>query len=152
MRIEGQCSCGDVSYALSKEPMFVHACHCSLCKQQTGSAFIAHAFIESTHFHLQSGSLTSVFGASGSGSPHKVERCEACGTAIISYYMGQREWGVVKVGTLKDPSQFPPGAHLHVAQKVPWIEIPEGVPAFEEGYDFKAVWHEEGYARIQKFF
>ena len=91
MKINGQCSCGEVNYELSEEPMFVHACHCSLCKQQTGSAFIAHAFIESVHFHLLSGTLRSVFGASGSGNPHEVDRCESCGTAIISYYEGQRE-------------------------------------------------------------
>ena len=60
MKINGQCSCGEVNYELSKEPMFVHACHCSLCKKQTGSAFIAHAFIENAHFHLLSGTLRSV--------------------------------------------------------------------------------------------
>ena len=151
MKIKGQCSCGDVKYELSKEPMFVHACHCSLCKQQTGSAFIAHAFIESAHFHLLSGTLNPVFGASGSGNLHKVDRCKSCGTAIISYYEAQREWGIVKVGTLQNPDQFPPGAHLHIQQKVSWIKIPEGIPTFEEGYDFKAVWPTEGYARFQKF-
>jgi hypothetical protein len=35
---------------------------------------------------------------------------------------------------------------------VPWIKIPEGVPAFEEGYNFEAVWPAEVYARFQKFF
>jgi hypothetical protein len=152
MKINGQCSCGEVNYELSEEPMFVHACHCSLCKQQTGSAFIAHAFIESAHFHLLSGVLHPVFGASGSGNPHEVNRCKSCGTAIISYYEGQREWGVVKVGTLQNPDQFPPGVHLHIKQKVSWIEIPEDVPAFEEGYDFEAVWPSEGYTRFMKFF
>jgi hypothetical protein len=152
MKLHGQCSCGEVSYELSAEPMFVHACHCSLCKQQTGSAFIAHAFIESAHFHLLSGNLNSVFGASGSGNPHEVDRCKSCGTAIISYYEGQRDWGVVKVGTLKNPDRFPPGAHLHVKQKVSWITIPEGIPAFEAGYDFESVWPSDGYARFMQFF
>ena len=60
--------------------------------------------------------------------------------------------GVVKVGTLQNPDQFPPGVHLHIKQKVCWIEIPEDVPAFEEGYDFEAVWPSEGYTRFMKFF
>ena len=147
MKVHGQCSYREISYGLTKEPMFVHACHCSLCKQQTGSAFI-----ETAHFHLLSGLLHPVFGASGSGNPHEVDRCKSCGTAIISYYEGQREWGVVKVGTLQNPDQFPPGVHVHIKQKVSWIEIPEDVPAFEEGYDFKAVWSSEGYTRFMKFF
>ena len=96
-------------------------------------------------------SLFLVFGASGSGNPHEVDRCESCGTAIISYYEGQREWGVVKVGTLQNPDQFPPGVHLHIKQKVSWIEIPEGVPAFEEGYDFETLWPSEGYTRFMNF-
>ena len=152
MKIKGQCSCGHIHYQLTKEPMFIHACHCSLCKQQTGSAFIAHAFIESAHFKLMSGSLRSVFGASGSGSPHEVDRCIECGTAIISYYKGQRAWGVVKVGTLDYPNKFPPSVHLHIKQKVSWINIPDDVLAFDEGYDLQAVWPIESYARLQKFF
>lgn len=36
--------------------------------------------------------------------------------------------------------------------KVSWIEIPEDVPAFEEGYDFETLWPSEGYTRFMKFF
>jgi len=149
-KITGQCSCGHVRYQLKQKPMFVHACHCSLCKQQTGSAFITHAFIESANFEVTSGSLISFEGPAGSGNPHIVDRCAKCSVAIISYYRGQKNWGVVKVGTLHEPDKFPPSVHLHTKNKVSWVELPVGVPAFEEGYDMEAVWPEEGYARLSR--
>ena len=43
---EGGCACGKTRYQVIKKPMFVHCCHCHLCQQQTGSAFILHAFLE----------------------------------------------------------------------------------------------------------
>ena len=67
-------------------------------------------------------------------------------------FKGQRAWGVVKVGTLDCPNNFPPNAHLHVTQKVSCINIPDVVPTFDEGYDLQAVWPKESYARLQKFF
>ena len=48
----GGCSCGKIRYELLAEPMFTHCCHCHLCQQITGSAFITNTFIEGTNFKL----------------------------------------------------------------------------------------------------
>ena len=42
----GGCSCDQIRYELLAEPMFTHCCHCHLCQQITGSAFITNTFIE----------------------------------------------------------------------------------------------------------
>ena len=47
--LEGGCTCGKTRYQILKKPMFVHCCHCHLCQQQTGSAFIVHATVSYTH-------------------------------------------------------------------------------------------------------
>ena len=149
-KIGGGCSCGSLRYQLKDNPVFVHACHCSLCKQQTGSAFIAHAFIESFNFEVTKGTLNYFEGATGSGNPHEVGRCDNCSVAIISFYRGQRLRGVVKVGTLDEPEKFPPKVHAHVNNKVPWIEIPKDIPAFEGNYDFEKTWPKESFQRWTK--
>ena len=38
----GGCSCGSVKYTLLDDPIFTHCCHCHLCQQITGSAFITN--------------------------------------------------------------------------------------------------------------
>ena len=85
-KITGGCSCGNVRYELKEEPMFIHCCHCHLCQQQTGSAFITHAFIEDSNLVIHSGELRSFQGPSGSGGKHTVKSCNNCGAAIVSYF------------------------------------------------------------------
>ena len=56
-RLEGGCACGAVRYALTAEPLIVHACHCTDCQRLTGGPFVINAWIEKTEVGLLSGSL-----------------------------------------------------------------------------------------------
>ena len=85
----GGCSCGKIRYELIDEPMFTHCCHCHLCQQITGSAFITNTLIEGTNFKLTSGKLASFIGASGSGRRHIIKRCPDCGDPIVVILEGQ---------------------------------------------------------------
>jgi hypothetical protein len=49
---EGGCSCGEVRYRLTSEPLFIHCCHCLNCQRQTGSAFVINLLIESDRVEL----------------------------------------------------------------------------------------------------
>ena len=84
--LTGCCSCGSVEYTLREYPMFTHACHCTLCKKITGSAFIINAMIEGWNFKLAAGVLKSYLGPTGSGQQHIIKRCNECGEAIVSYF------------------------------------------------------------------
>jgi hypothetical protein len=46
----------------------------------------------------------------------------------------------VRVGTLDDPAAIPPGVHIYVRSKLPWVTLPEGVPGFEAYYDSQKLW------------
>ena len=144
----GGCGCGQVRYRLQSAPMFVHCCHCHLCQQQTGSAFILHAFIETDRVELLSGQINFFPMPSGSGKPHIVARCHGCGTQIWSHYHDANKLSLIKVGTLDSPSALPPAAHVFTTTKLPWITIPPRVPTFEEFYDFKAFWPAEAFTRL----
>jgi hypothetical protein len=148
--LTGGCSCRSVRYEITKQPMFVHCCHCHLCQQQTGSAFITHVFTETEHIEFSSGTLKLYEGETGSGKPHQVERCEKCSVAIRSFYHGHKGFCLVKGGTLDNPSSIEPNLHLFTQNKVPWIEIPDGVKVFEEDYDAKEVWPVESFERLMR--
>ena len=145
----GGCSCGSIRYQLVKEPMFTHCCHCHLCQQITGSAFITNTVIEGTSFKLTSGDLASFFGPSGSGSKHVMKRCPDCGDPLVSYFGDTEHVAVVKAGTLDNPNLAPPQAHIFVDSKLEWLQLSGDVPIFKAFYDFEATWPADSYSRLQ---
>lgn len=82
-----------------------------------------------------------------SGRPHVIQRCGECGTAVWSTYGGRESIRFVRVGTLADPSQCPPDVHIYTRSKLPWVTLPEGVPAFDAYYDAKTLWPADSLAR-----
>ena len=138
--LEGGCACGAVRFRLTSAPMFVHCCHCRDCQPQTGSAFVLNALIETDRITLLSGALEPVAMPTDSGRPHDIHRCRACQTALWSDYGHRPALRFVRVGTLDEPAKLPPDVHIYTRSKLSWIELPEGVPAFETYYDTKALW------------
>ena len=139
-RLEGGCACGAVRYRLRSAPMFVHCCHCRDCQRQTGSAFVINALIETDRITLLSGDPKPVSMPTESGRPHEIHRCSACGTAVWSDYGGRSALRFVRVGTLDDPTTLPPDVHIYVRSKLPWVALPEAIPAFDAYYDPQALW------------
>jgi hypothetical protein len=138
--LEGGCACSAVRYRLDDAPMFVHCCHCRDCQRQTGSAFVINALIETTRVALLSGEPLPHRMPTDSGRPHHIHRCPACGTAVWSEYGGLASLRFVRVGTLDDPSALPPDVHIYTRSKLPWVQLPVGVPAFEAYYSARTQW------------
>jgi hypothetical protein len=53
----------------------------------------------------------------------------------------------VRVGTLDVPSALASDVHIYTRSKLPWLQLPAGIPAFEEYYDMKALWPAESLVR-----
>lgn len=145
--LEGGCACGAVRYRLSSLPMFVHCCHCRDCQRQVGSAFAINALIETDRIERLAGEPEPVAMPTESGRPHDVYRCSACQTALWSDYGGRPPLRFVRVCTLDDPTRFAPDVHIYTRSKVPWIELPKDVPAFDVYYDMQALWPEASLIR-----
>jgi hypothetical protein len=75
-----------------------------------------------------------------SGNPHDIHRCPDCRIALWSDYGRRPKLRFVRVGTLDDPTLLPPDVHIFTRSKLPWVRLPDGVPAFEEYYDSKSLW------------
>ena len=145
----GGCSCGAVRYQVHGEPMMVHNCHCRLCQQQTGSTSVVNAFFEHDRVTLLQGELTEHQLAGGSGNAHTICRCATCGTALWSWYgrLGRLSYGI-RVGTLDEPAVFTPDVVIFTESAMPWVTLPEGIPAFARYYDFNAVLAPDKLARL----
>ncbi|MGD0142067.1 MAG: GFA family protein [Rhizomicrobium sp.] len=145
--LEGGCACGALRYRLKSAPMFVHCCHCHDCQRQTGTAFVLNALIEADRVEILSGETIPISMPTDSGKPHIVYRCPKCLAAVWSEYGGRKLDRFVRVGTLDDPSQMPPDVHIFTRSKLPWVALPDGVPAFEVYYETKKLWPAESLAR-----
>lgn len=125
----------------------MHCCHCRDCQRQTGSAFVLNALIEADRVEILSGAPEPVSMPTDSGRPHDIYRCPACKAAVWSDYGRRSLMLFVRVGTLDDPSAISPDVHIYTRSKLPWIKLPESVPAFETYYEMRSLWPAESLAR-----
>ena len=144
---EGGCTCRAVRYRMTSRPMIVHGCHCTWCQRETGSAFAVNAVIETDRVVVQ-GEVEAILTPSASGAGQRIARCPKCKIALWSHYAGAgAAMRFVRVGTLDDPSLFPPDIHIFTSTKQPWVVLPPGARAVAEFYNPKDVWPPESQAR-----
>ena len=137
----GGCGCGAVRYRLTDAPMIVHCCHCQSCQRETGSAFVINAVIERDRLEV-TGVAEPLLTPSASGQGQEIFRCPTCRIALWSHYSGSgRKSAFVRVGTLDTPADYSPDVHIFTATRLPWVILPDWVPAYEEFYpDPVAIW------------
>ena len=151
--LEGGCACGEVRYRLTSAPMFVHCCHCTSCQTETGSAFVINALIESDRAETIQGAAEPVMTPSESGRGQQIWRCPRCHVALWSNYGGATDvLRFVRVGTLDTPAALPPDIHIYTRSKLPWVTLPQGVPAVDAYYDSAQLWPAESLARRKALF
>ncbi len=144
----GGCACGAVRYRLAADPLFVHCCHCLNCQRQTGSAFVINLLIEAERVEVLAGTPQPVDVPRDDGSVQRIYRCPDCQVAIFSEY-SRPEVRFVRAGTLDDPSAVAPDVHIYTRSKLPWVQIPDSVPAFEVGYEMDKLWPPASLERLQ---
>ena len=149
--LTGRCTCGDIAYRLADDPIVVHACHCTWCQRETGSAFVLNGVIEAERIELLRGAPVAVDLPTASGGTQRVMRCPACQVALWSAYLGgSAALAYVRMGTLDDTSDVAPGVHIFTATKQDWLELPaDGAPVFDGFYRPSTLLSAERYARFK---
>jgi hypothetical protein len=146
--LQGGCSCGAVRYRLASDPLFVHCCHCLNCQRQTGSAFVINVLIESDRVEAVAGELQPVEVPRDDGSVQRIFRCPTCQIAVYSEY-GLPGVLFVRAGTLDEPARVAPDVHIYTRSMVPWLTLPDSVPAYEVYYDTKSLWPAASLERLR---
>lgn len=126
--LAGKCVCGAVHYAVADAFGYAVNCHCSLCRQATGSAFKAFASIERDKLCVTKGEDSLLlFG----DEKNNDTRCKVCGSFLYSVVQ-DGSFLHVAMGTLVDDPTIRPTAHIFVGSKAPWFQITDDLPQFEE--------------------
>ena len=145
---EGGCACGAVRYRIASDPLFVHCCHCLNCQRQTGSAFVINALIETDRVEVLAGEPQPADVPRDGGKTQTIWRCPSCQIAVFSEYT-YPQVRFVRAGTLDDPASVAPDVHIFTRSKLPWVTLPDSVPAFDVFYDMQKLWPPPSLKRIE---
>jgi hypothetical protein len=104
--------------------------------------------IETDRVELLAGEPHVVSAPRSGGKKQKIWRCPTCQVAVFSQYTSPRV-RFVRAGTLDEPASVAPDVHIFTRSKLPWVALPESVPAFNVYYDTEKLWPEESLARLK---
>ena len=107
-----------------------------------------NVLIETHRVELLAGEPQPVSVPRSGGKKQRIWRCPTCQTALYSQYTTPRI-RFVRAGTLDDPASVAPDVHIFTRSKLPWVALPESVPAFNVYYDTEKLWPEESLARLK---
>lgn len=146
--MEGGCTCCQVRYRLSGQPLIVHACHCRWCQRETGTTFALNALYEADRVTHLAGEPEIVDTPSQSGKGQCIARCPSCRVSVWSNYpQAGPAVRFVRVGTLDEPDRLSPDIHIFTSSKQPWFTLPPGAKAVAEFYDLESTWPTESLER-----
>jgi hypothetical protein len=146
--MEGGCTCRAIRYRLTSAPMIVHACHCTWCQRETGTAHALNAVYEAERVVHMAGEPEVVVTPSASGKGQRIARCATCRVAVWSNYPGAGPAArFVRVGTMDEPARCPPDVHIFTSTKLPWVALPADARAFAGYYSLADVWSADSLER-----
>ncbi|HSI51295.1 MAG TPA: GFA family protein [Ideonella sp.] len=118
--LSGQCLCGQVKIAVHGEPLRVGICHCTDCRQESGSAFTFYG-IWPAHRFERTGETAEFKGR---------HFCPRCGARLFSVDDEEAE---IKLGILSQaPTPLVPSYELWIKRREPWLRPVEGAEQHEE--------------------
>ena len=128
--IIGGCLCGAVRFEGEAFAQHAYYCHCTICQKNSGNPFMIGVPIKTGTLRFTKGAPTyyqsSSFGKRG--------LCAVCGSPLLWTPVGsEKDWGTnVAVGALDNPAGIRPHYHTYTDTRLPWLDIPDGLPRFTE--------------------
>ena len=125
VKFDGGCACGVLRYEVKNSPFSAFHCHCKSCRRTTGSPMTSYFGVGRAQVKWTG---TRRFYKSSPGVARGF--CERCGTPM--HYMSTRWPGEMHLfaATLDDLTLYKPTAHVHWAERVPWLILDDDLPRF----------------------
>lgn len=129
--ITGGCLCGAVRYRVTGDPIGTAYCHCSKCRRFHGH-YPAYASLHRNHLDIVKGNTLKWYRSITDETPD-VHRgfCSECGASLFWDPRGQDRIAV-SLGSMDDPQDLAPSAHLWTSQKGRYYRITDDLPQHEK--------------------
>lgn len=125
--VTGRCHCGAIAYEIRGEVKHTSLCHCGDCRRASGAPAVGWVAVEHAQFRLLQGKPTIHESSPG------VERgfCGRCGSGL-TYTNEAVIPGLIdiQIATLDDPAAMPPQVQIQMAERLPWMQGLDDLPAF----------------------
>jgi len=116
----GACLCGQVQISAGGEPLRIGICHCTDCRQESGSAFTFYGIWPAGQFE-RVGETCEFRGR---------HFCPRCGSRLFSVDDHEAE---IKLGILSAaPTLLVPTYELWIKRREPWLRPLDGAEQYEE--------------------
>lgn len=119
------CTCGNVTFQSAKSPVIQLTCHCSDCREATGSDFSNLAFFRAKAAEI-TGEVAQKDFIAASGSGTQRDYCSNCQTLMFDRSDRFPQLIGIFAQQLEAPFEFNPAAHIWVKNKLPHVKIPNG--------------------------
>lgn len=130
LKYSGSCVCGGVTYGFDAEPRATVACHCSKCREATGSAFGVWTLVPKGAFHFTTGSEHVAEFVSSDHARRLF--CRRCGTTLGNLTTRRPTFMHLAAGTLDRAPALRIALHCYTASKAPWFEISDALPQHDD--------------------
>lgn len=129
MILLGGCRCGSVRFEI-EDVLDAGYCHCGQCRRRSGAPVFAFLTVKDHNFKIQGADLFS----EPSETAGTRRYCPQCRSEITLQYESPA-FGVlhaVGIGLLDRPEAIRPTYHQFVADQLPWLDINDSLPRFQD--------------------
>jgi hypothetical protein len=124
--IRGSFLCGGVRWQFTGPVFLFNHCHCRECRKSHGAAFASNLHLKPEQFRWLAGE--SLVHRYESSPGVRRSFCSTCGGNVAIVLADQV---VIPAASLDDSLEAKPQMHFFAGEKVPWIDIADGIPAFK---------------------
>ncbi len=119
----GGCLCGAIRYEGRGDAYNVTHCHCEDCRRSAGAAFVTWCSFRLEDFQFTKGAPREVaFAGRLRGF------CADCGTTLTFRSSPDTQEMDVTVSSLDHPERVQPTDHIWIEDRLPWINLADGLP------------------------
>jgi len=129
--LSGQCLCGDVKYSAEGDIMMQGNCHCTDCRQSSGSAFATLVFMKEDEISI-TGELKTFDHVVDSGNTLTKHFCPKCGSQMFTGNKARANTLGIRAGTLDDDTEVKPQFNVYAGSKMGCTHLDPSIPAFDK--------------------
>ncbi len=130
--ITGKCLCGEISYSLNSDLLYLYHCHCEQCRAFSGSSFATNASIIGKDLNLKDPNSNLKKFETKNGVRCF---CQNCGSPIYSYARENKKLPALHCGTITGYPDKRLDANIHMAEKCYWTKVDHTVDNFQRTPD-----------------
>lgn len=128
--LTGRCLCGTVRYTATGEALRFYHCHCSRCRQVTGTGHASNLFLEGSLVWESGEANITRFKVPGSRFSNAF--CQTCGGRVPQDRAGS-PMVMIPAGSLENEPDLHPQARIFLGSRAAWSCSSAALPGFDGG-------------------